>query len=241
MTDESSSQTEPWIEKHEAAYPFAYYSGSDLKNFAGVRGIPHAILVDPTGQVVWAGHPGGLRASTVEAHLEGSLPMPLFEFPKAAKKVRKALEKDSLQTALEEARAIEAEGVEQSARIRAAVEGMIAGRVAQVKRAHERGDFLTVVERGAPLVEALDELPEAAEVRTLVDAVEDDDDAQAVVAVQRKLRDIREDAAELRKKREADKLIGRLEGLIEDVPGTYAATQAKELLDAIRKQRVGLR
>ena len=72
MTSESESQTVPWVEKTGAAYPYAYDKGGKVARFFGVRGIPHAILVDPTGKVVWRDHPARLDAKTVEAALAGA-------------------------------------------------------------------------------------------------------------------------------------------------------------------------
>lgn len=241
MTDESEGQTEDWIEKFEAEYPYAYYSGSDLPKFAKVSGIPAAILVDPSGRVVWKGHPGNLNGSILEPFLDGSLPVPLYDFPKEASSVKKAILKDDLEKALTEAKEIEAEGVDLSAEIRAAVEGMIANRVGQLKAAYERGDFLSVETDGEALVDSLGDLPEGVEVAEIVGRVEDDDDAQDVIKAQKKIADIREDMEEMRKAIEASRAIEKLRKLIEDVPGTYAETEARELMDQLDKLRLNLR
>ena len=242
MTGESKSQTEDWIEAKGAQYAYAYYSGRTLPDFANVSGIPAAILVDPSGKVVWQGHPARLNGRIIEEHLEGALPWPLFDFPSEAKKVAKALEKDDLEDALEEARELAAEGeLDVAPRLLEVVEKQIALRVASIDRAYERGDFLTVVERGEELERALGDLPEAERLAALLEKVDDDDFAQDVIALQEQIERIREDVPDMSKKRQAEDAIEDLEKLRDELPDSYAATQAEELIDKLRKLRVKLR
>ena len=241
MTDESASQTDPWIEKHGAEFAYAYYKGSDLPRFARVQGIPRAILIDPSGEVVWAGHPARLSGADIEKHLEGAFPVPLWDFPKEASKVKSALQKDNLFKALEASKALVSEGADMSSQILAAVETTIESRVGKVRTANELGDFLTVVEKGDAASKALGKLPQATVVDAIVDKVRASKEAKEIVKAQRKVRDLAEDAAEMRKKVEADKLSKKLQKIASDHEGSYAATQANELLDEIRKKRPKLR
>ena len=41
--------------------------GSAATKQFGVRGIPHAVLVDPAGRIVWSGHPGGVNLESLIA------------------------------------------------------------------------------------------------------------------------------------------------------------------------------
>ena len=54
--------TEEDVEKIEDAKknPDAYDPDARLHEYFGVHGIPHAILVDAAGTVVWRGHPARL-------------------------------------------------------------------------------------------------------------------------------------------------------------------------------------
>ncbi|MEO0650484.1 MAG: TlpA disulfide reductase family protein, partial [Planctomycetota bacterium] len=185
VTDESKGQTEKWIEKYKADFAYAYYSGNTLKNFAQVRGIPAAMLVDASGTVVWRGHPAQLTSDIVEEHLDGALPWPLYDFPSEAKKVAKAISDNKLGAALMEARELAAEGAfDQADAVVSAVETLVESQVKQVNAAFELGDFLTVERDGSALARSLRGLAEADEVSALVGKVDGDAFAQKVIKVQ---------------------------------------------------------
>src|SRR5262245_44923612 len=77
VTDEGESDTVKWIAAKKVKYAYAYDKGGKLKRFFGVQGIPHAVLVDATGTVVWDGHPASLDPATIEKALGGALPKPM--------------------------------------------------------------------------------------------------------------------------------------------------------------------
>ena len=91
VTSESQSSTEPWVSKHGARYAYGYNSGSLKGKFPG--GIPMAILVDPSGNIVWKGHPSSLKDGDIEKALAGALETPMWEWPASAKSVRSSLKK----------------------------------------------------------------------------------------------------------------------------------------------------
>ncbi len=155
VTGETKGQTEPWVEKHSMAYPFAYDKGLGVMSKLGLSGFPSAVLIDPSGTVVWSGHPSSLTDSTVEGVLAGALPQPAFEWPDSAKAVRKAFLKDDLAKALAAAIKLGEDGES----VRAAVEGVIESRAAQIEKLYEEGDFLGVKESGAKTAKALGKLP----------------------------------------------------------------------------------
>jgi len=60
LSDEGADKVAPFVEqmnkdKKDMEYPAA--AGSNDGAAYGVTGIPHAFLLDPTGKVVWTGHP----------------------------------------------------------------------------------------------------------------------------------------------------------------------------------------
>jgi len=70
ITDEDRAK----IKKFEKEVPIEYAVGLDAngkyaKPF-GIQGIPHAVLVDKTGKVVWEGHPMSLKESQIEELLK---------------------------------------------------------------------------------------------------------------------------------------------------------------------------
>ncbi|MCX6934939.1 MAG: TlpA disulfide reductase family protein [Verrucomicrobia bacterium] len=70
ITDEDRAK----IKKFEKEVPIEYAVGLDAngkyaKPF-GIQGIPHAVLVDKTGKIVWEGHPMSLKDSQIEELLK---------------------------------------------------------------------------------------------------------------------------------------------------------------------------
>ena len=70
ITDEDRAK----IKKFEKEVPIEYAvaldaNGQYAKPF-GIQGIPHAVLVDKTGKVVWEGHPMSLKESQIEELLK---------------------------------------------------------------------------------------------------------------------------------------------------------------------------
>jgi len=70
ITDEDRAK----IKKFEKEVPIEYAvaldaNGKYAKPF-GIQGIPHAVLVDKTGKIVWEGHPMSLKESQIEEFLK---------------------------------------------------------------------------------------------------------------------------------------------------------------------------
>ena len=53
VTNEGAKPTERFVESTRMAYPYAYDKKSALMRAMGVGPIPHAVLVDPSGTIVW--------------------------------------------------------------------------------------------------------------------------------------------------------------------------------------------
>jgi len=69
--NEKEAVVAPFAKANAMAYPIGIEDGSAAKAF-GIRGTPHAVLVDPNGVIVWAGHPVQLGQQTVENALAGA-------------------------------------------------------------------------------------------------------------------------------------------------------------------------
>lgn len=227
MTDEGVKPTEEWIEAKKVAYPYGYDKGGKLARRLGVTGIPAAFLVDPSGTIVWQGHPGNLTDAVIEQHLEGALAEPLYRWPKEASKARKALLKDDLADALEEAQEL----AESHPYVLKTVRQVIDGRVASFEQLKASGDFLAMEERGKALAKALKGLPEQEKVEQMLDELDDDEHAQDVIKAQKKVLKLTEGKI---KKGRVDRVVRELEEIVEELPDTAAARDAQQAIDRIR-------
>ncbi len=96
LTGEPKSKVEPFAEKMGMTY--AVGCGSPSSNTYGVRGIPHAFVVDVAGKVAWHGHPAGNGLEqAIQEQLRTNPPSLLSPEQKAEamarlEKVRKALD-----------------------------------------------------------------------------------------------------------------------------------------------------
>jgi thiol-disulfide isomerase/thioredoxin len=69
VTDEDNAT----IRKFTKTVPMAYFPATDkgkLSEKFGIQGIPHAMLVDKTGKIVWEGHPMQLKEDKIEEILK---------------------------------------------------------------------------------------------------------------------------------------------------------------------------
>ncbi len=93
-TDASSQDLPNFIQKKKI--PYIISVGDNIGDAYGVRGIPHAFIIDPAGKVVWEGHPGSMPESAIIEALKSvnlnSSPVPSFEKPASNDKVA-AIEK----------------------------------------------------------------------------------------------------------------------------------------------------
>lgn len=233
MTNEGKSITEKWVESKNARYAYAFDKGGKLQRRFGVRGIPHAILVDPTGTVRWRGHPMGLDASTLEGALEGALKTPLYDWPSSADGVKKALLSDDLGRALDLAGKLGDEGAD----ITASVEGMIAMRTADMNAAFEAKRYFKALTLAEVNAKAMAGLPGGEEAQRIVDRIQDDPQLKKLVKGQEKLAKLEAEVADIQKKKDADKLIKAAEKLASQYKGTVVADQATELAQAIGSKR----
>lgn len=230
-----------WIEERGANFAYAYERGDELTRFAHARTFPRALVLDPTGEVMWAGHAGQLDAEAVAPHVEGGLPRPLFEYPREADRVVKELRRGELGAALEEAQALAADHPELGAELVEGVRGLVRLRVERLRAARQRGDYLEVLDDGDDVARMLAGLPEVDGVEALVDAVEDDADARDVAAAQRTVERLRARIVKLDKKRDADALLEKLARLRDEHPDDHAGIDAKVALAELEGLRVDLR
>src|SRR5205814_10156167 len=149
VTEEGKKDTEPWISSKGAKYAYGYDKGGKLKSQLGVGGIPHAFLVDPTGKIIWEGHPGELPEDVIEKALTGALTKPVWDWPAAAKGVRAALAKHKYGDAISEASKLTE--ADMGPTIKSAIQTLVSSRVKAMQSALGAGDFLSAQESAESL------------------------------------------------------------------------------------------
>ena len=91
VSKEPKSAIETFIEELEAKHPIIIESGDSMSAY-GAGGWPSAYLIDPDGEVVWAGHPGSLKNETIEEALASVNLIP--DLPSSLKSISKLLDRE---------------------------------------------------------------------------------------------------------------------------------------------------
>jgi thiol-disulfide isomerase/thioredoxin len=76
VTDEDKRTIREFTKKVPMDYPVAIDRDDKLSKAFGVRGIPHAVVADRTGKIVWEGHPMQLNEKSLEKWLAEKAPEP---------------------------------------------------------------------------------------------------------------------------------------------------------------------
>jgi len=91
VSKEPKSVVEEFVEELEAKHPIVVESGNSMSAY-GATGYPSAFLIGPDGDIVWAGHPAGLKNETIEEALAAVRLLP--DLPTSLASIGKLLEKD---------------------------------------------------------------------------------------------------------------------------------------------------
>mgnify|MGYP001617325885 FL=1 len=233
MTDEGVSDTEKWVASKGAKYAYAYDKGGALSRYFGVSGIPHAVLIDASGTVVWDGHPGSVDTALIETATKGALTKPLWEWTGAAKPVKAALLKRAYKEALDAAAKLgEADNGPQ---IKAAIEGIVKSRIDGMQSDYTAGNYLGAQTAASELSTQLKGLPEMDAALKLAADIAANKDAQPILKAQRQVAKIR--AGDLAKRKEIEAAIEDLKKIMRAAPGSYAAKEAEALVTDLNKKK----
>lgn len=185
MTHESKENTEPWVQANTAKYAYAYEpktgDAPTLGYRCGVRFIPYAVLVDPTGTVVFSGSPRDLTDATIEKATQGALTKPLWEQSSRFAKLREALAKDALGDAIREARGLKDQEPD-AAIVEAALARQPAIKMAFAERLGKEGNWRGARLHYETLVRSLAGLPEETTARRELEAIAADPSRQKAIA-----------------------------------------------------------
>ncbi len=194
----------------------------------GATGFPSSVLVDPAGNIVFAGHPSSVTDAVVKKAIAGALPTPLFDWPKDLSKAGKLVSKGKLADAVKE---IESKG-ESFQAFATGIENMIAGKVEALKSAAKAADWLHVDTAGKDLVASLGGRAEVAEVKAILDELQGSKDAKAVLKAQKALAKMFDRPV---KRKMVPKLIEKAERLRDEHPGTGAARDAERAIAKLKQ------
>lgn len=97
VSDESPSKVKPYIEKNGIEYVIAIKGASDYQ----ARGIPHAWLVSPGGEIVWEGHPARLQNATIDKYIKHARLTPTFRLPPDLSRAERYLNAGSISKGLD--------------------------------------------------------------------------------------------------------------------------------------------
>jgi thiol-disulfide isomerase/thioredoxin len=70
LSDEPNQVIKPFAKAKNMEYNVGTDKGGKLSKELGITGIPHAILINKAGEVVWEGHPAGLKDDEIEKLLK---------------------------------------------------------------------------------------------------------------------------------------------------------------------------
>jgi hypothetical protein len=200
-----------------------------------VSGIPHSVLVDASGKVVYEGGPQGVSPDLVQKATAGALKKPLWELPKAFAKVRAAIAKGDLATALKEAEAVKAQqgAPEEAAALVDSVKAMIAGGVAGADAMAAAGDYLGAQSEYQRVAKAAKGLPEEQQAKEKLAALAKDPAAKKGIKAQKELEKLTAEAP--RSKKDVEELKTALEAFIKKNEGSFAAKRAQDLVAKYEK------
>jgi hypothetical protein len=234
VTDEGKAPTEKWIADKGAKYAYAYDKGGKLSRAVGVTGIPHALLIDPSGVVVWEGGPGSLTDAMVEQYLAGSLAKPLWEWPKSAAPIRKEVAKRQYGKAIEAADKLAQGGDAEATSIRDSLRAIVDTRAQSLKKLVDAGDFLRANDAATAIKKECAGLPAAVEATAALDRIAGDDEAKRVIKGQQQVRKLTEE--KIQSEKDVAEVLKKADAIAKQYAGTAAERDARAFADDLRER-----
>lgn len=232
MTGGFKEQTTEWVRRRGVKYPYADDSTYSLAGPFDIFGLPHAILVAPTGEVVFSGPSDEITEDMIKARLPGALKKPLCELPDTVAPVRDALVKGDF-TAAETAWSKLAADVEGRADAEAAMKGLFELRLKGLEAAVKAGDLFGASEAAAALLPHVATKPEAkARVDAATAAIKAAPNAEPRLAAQRRLRELTTPPAS---EEDGKKALEEAQRILKDQSGTPLAAPAERAVRFLKR------
>src|SRR5262249_13686912 len=113
--NEPEKLVEKYIGANKVEYPIFIEKSFKSSNALGVKGYPSAYLIDPKGNVVWAGHPAKLTDAEIEKALAGAR-VPGIKLPGPLKPLEPLLQKKDFGKAYEAVKAMLAGNLDEASK-----------------------------------------------------------------------------------------------------------------------------
>jgi hypothetical protein len=232
VTGGFKDQTAEWVRRRGMKYPYADDAEYSLAGPFDIYGLPHAILVAPTGEVLFSGPSDELTEDFLKSKLPGALKKAPCDLPEAVAPVRDALLKGDFTAAHQATEALkkETEGREEAAH---AVKALFELRLKGAANAQRAGDLLgagEVLERLRPHLATRADL--RAEFERIEEALRKAPDAEKILAAQRRLRELTRPPAT---KEAAESAVKELETLGKEHAGRPLAPVVERALRFLRR------
>lgn len=215
-------------------YAYGYFNDRKLSEDTGHKGYPHAALFNPSGEIVWTGHPNGLTSGTIEKALKGASPFLSYGWAEPFHGVAKSISKSEFAKAMKDADRLVASGEEGAEAVRTQVVKVLGARISKLEKAIADGDFLAAQEMADALDGNLSGLDEAEKVDGIVSHLKKDKDAKNIIKGQSALAKLK--GGDLRKKKSKELAIGKAEKLAKRYEGTIVERHANAFIELLRGQ-----
>ncbi|MBE3098497.1 MAG: redoxin domain-containing protein [Planctomycetes bacterium] len=244
LTDEPKATVEPFAKQMNMIYPVG--CGSQTAGAYGVRGIPHAFIIDPSGNVAWAGHPMAGLDKALEAQLAKTPPVKMSAQDKAAamavlEKAEAAIKQEQYvaAAALLAKLARADDDPEVKARFEAAGKPLADRAAACLEDGRKKMVAKEYLDASVALDEAQAVAPgseQATQAEALLKVLLEDPKAKAAIEQGRREREAANLAAEIEKRGDRDPaaLLKGLDDLATRFPDTKAGKAAAEKAKALR-------
>ena len=237
VTGGEKAPTDEWVARMGARYAYGIDPWYTWDYRFNLFVYPAAILVDPSGIVVWTGHPSALPEDLLRKTLKGALREPLHDWPDAVADVKEAVLVRDYASARELA-SHHASSRPVLDRYVQAVEQLAELDMKAVRRSVASGDLWAAQQLGLTIVDGMRGFPQEPELRRTLAALEANEAERSLVEAQAALISLWYEA--LWDHRDVDACIERVTALAEAHPDTAVSREAVYLTRFLRWMREGL-
>lgn len=237
VTSETKASTDKWVKEKGAKYAYAYDRSKKFMSLVGVTGIPHALLIDATGRVLYSGGAGGYSEELMKQAMTGAAKTPLWELPKEFAKARAAIVKSDFAAALKECDALASNQkvTAEAEALKTTVKAMVEGRLGGAKSAGEAGDWAFAKDAYEKLAKGCVGLPEEKAAKEALTAIAGNAEAQKGLKAQKALEAVMAMPDKKAKDREAK--AAALKAFAKKNDGSFAGKKAEQAADALSSKK----